>query len=141
MTLRNDRNIHTTGNSCGDSLPFVALKLPQYFHLLIKKQLGRYFEVCFPITRHRATKQMTGQVWGRQKRQLSTLITFTTSVRLPKSVSENSMVKQLADNQISKTMKLKSKQVLEQQQRTEVFNIIKPNVWNNPDVLKVHLKQ
>ena len=44
MTPRDLRNIHTTGNSCRDALPCVnmALKLPQYFYLLMEKLLDCY---------------------------------------------------------------------------------------------------
>ena len=47
MTLRDLRNIHTTGNSCRDALPCanMALKVPRYFYLLMKKPLGCYFQV------------------------------------------------------------------------------------------------
>ena len=47
VDLENLRNIHTTGNSCRDALPCanMALKLSQYFYLLIEKPLGRYFQV------------------------------------------------------------------------------------------------
>ena len=50
MTPRDLRNIHTTGISCRDALPCVnmALKLPQYFYLLMKKPLGCYFQVRSP---------------------------------------------------------------------------------------------
>ena len=50
MTPRDLRNIHTTGNSCRDPLPCanLALKLPQYFYLLMQKPLGRYFQVRSP---------------------------------------------------------------------------------------------
>ena len=36
-----------TGNSCRDALPCMtmALKLPQYFYLLMEKHLGHYFQV------------------------------------------------------------------------------------------------
>ena len=48
MTPRDLRNIQTPGNSCRDALPRtnMALKLPQYFYLLMEKPLGRYFQVC-----------------------------------------------------------------------------------------------
>ena len=50
MTPWDLRNACTTGNSCRDALPCVnkALKLPQYFYLLIKKPLGCYFQVQSP---------------------------------------------------------------------------------------------
>ena len=46
MTPRNLRNIHTTGNSCRDALSHgnIALKLPQYFYLLMEKPFGHYFQ-------------------------------------------------------------------------------------------------
>ena len=42
--------IHITENSCRDALPCanMALKLPEYFYLLIEKPLGRYFQVWSP---------------------------------------------------------------------------------------------
>ena len=47
MTPRDLRNIHTTGNICRDTLPYanMALKLPQYFYLLMEKPPGCYFQV------------------------------------------------------------------------------------------------
>ena len=47
MTPRDLRNIHNTGR---DALPCMnmALKLPQYFYLLMEKPLGRYFQVWPP---------------------------------------------------------------------------------------------
>ena len=47
MTPRDLRNIHTTGNSCRDAFPCanMALKLPQYFYLLMEKPVGHYFRV------------------------------------------------------------------------------------------------
>ena len=50
MTPRDLRNIHFTGNSCRDALPYanIALKLPRYFYLLVEKPLGRYFQVRSP---------------------------------------------------------------------------------------------
>ena len=41
MKPRDFGNIYTTRNSCRD----MALKLPQYFYLLIEKPLGLYFRV------------------------------------------------------------------------------------------------
>ena len=45
MTPRDLRNIHPTGNSCRDALPYtnMALKPPRYFYLLMETSLGRYF--------------------------------------------------------------------------------------------------
>ena len=50
MALRDLRNIHTNRNSCRDALPCanMALKLPQYFNLLMEKPLGCYFQVWSP---------------------------------------------------------------------------------------------
>ena len=50
MTPRDLSNIHTTGNSCRDALPCanMALKLPQYFYLLMEKPLGCYLQVRSP---------------------------------------------------------------------------------------------
>ena len=47
MTFRDLKNIHTTGNSYRDVLPCrnMALKLRQYFYLLMEKPLGGYFHV------------------------------------------------------------------------------------------------
>ena len=58
MTPRDLGNIHTTGNSCRDALPYVnkALKLPWYFDLLMEKPLGCYFGVL-TIRRHSVAKR------------------------------------------------------------------------------------
>ena len=47
MVASDLRNILTTRNSCRDGLSCLnmALKLPEYFYLLIKKPLGHYFQV------------------------------------------------------------------------------------------------
>ena len=47
MAPRDLRNTHSSKNSCKDALPCinVALKLPQYFYLLMEKPLGCYFQV------------------------------------------------------------------------------------------------
>ena len=49
-TYRPLRNIHTTRSSCRDALPCMnmALKLPQYFYLLMEKPLGCYIQVWSP---------------------------------------------------------------------------------------------
>ena len=41
MTPRDLRNIHTNRNSSRDTIPYVnmALKIPQYFYMLIEKPL------------------------------------------------------------------------------------------------------
>ena len=60
MTPKDLRNIHTTRNSCTDALPCVnmALKLPQYFYLLMEKPLGHYFQVqSLTIRWHIATRK------------------------------------------------------------------------------------
>ena len=61
MTPRDLRNIHTTGNSCRDTLPCanMALKLPQYFYLLMEKPLGRYFQVRSPYYQMAKCNQKT----------------------------------------------------------------------------------
>ena len=58
MTPRDLRNIHTTENSCRDALPCanMALKLPQYFYLLMEKPLDCYFGF-FTIKHHSATRK------------------------------------------------------------------------------------
>ena len=50
MTPRDLKNIHTTRNSCRDALPCtnMALKLPQYFYLLMEQPLGHHFQVKSP---------------------------------------------------------------------------------------------
>ena len=50
MTPTDLRNILTTGNSCRDTLACtnMALKLPQYFNLLMEKPLGCYSHVWYP---------------------------------------------------------------------------------------------
>ena len=50
MTPRDLRNICTTGNSCKDALlcTGMALKLLWYFHLLMGKPLGCYFQIWSP---------------------------------------------------------------------------------------------
>ena len=49
-TPRDLSNTHTTGNSCRDTLPCInmALKLPQYFYLLMEKPLGCNLQVWSP---------------------------------------------------------------------------------------------
>ena len=61
MTPRDLRNIHTTENSCRDALPCtnMALKLPQYFYLLMEKPLGRYFQVRSPYYQAAQCNQKT----------------------------------------------------------------------------------
>ena len=61
MTPRDLGNIHTTGNSCRDALPYVnkALKLPWYFDLLMEKPLGCYFQVWCPYYQAAQCSQKT----------------------------------------------------------------------------------
>ena len=61
MTPRDLRNIHNTGNSCRDALPYVnmALKLPRYFNLLMEKPLGCYFQVQSPYYQATQCNQKT----------------------------------------------------------------------------------
>ena len=58
---RDLRNIHTTGNSCRDALSCMnmALKLTQYFYLLMEKPLGRYFQVQSPYYQAAQCNQKT----------------------------------------------------------------------------------
>ena len=104
MTHRSLRNIHTTRNSCRDAVPCanMALKLPQYFYLLMEKAFGRYFQVRSPYYQVAQCNQkntysyilkVTGQVLESQKRISVTLITATTSIHLPKSVSTDLTIK------------------------------------------------
>ena len=61
MTPRELRNIHTAGNSCRDTLPCtnMALELPCYFYLLMKKPLGHYFQVPSPYNQAAQSNQKT----------------------------------------------------------------------------------
>ena len=61
MTPRDLGNIHTTGNSCRDtfSCANMALKLPQYFYVLMKKPLGHYFQVQSPYCQAAQCNQKT----------------------------------------------------------------------------------
>ena len=61
MTPTDLRNILTTGNSCRDTLPCtnMALKLPQYFYLLMEKPLGCYFHVWSPYYQAAQVNQKT----------------------------------------------------------------------------------
>ena len=99
MTPRDLRHIHITGNSCcRDALLCVnmALKLPQYFYLLMEKPLGRYFQVRSPYYQAAQCNQKTpipvSSRWQARsekakKGQALTIITATTSIYLPKPVS------------------------------------------------------
>ena len=44
----------------------MALKLPQYFYILMKKSLGRYFQVCFPYCQcnHKTPIRVTPNRWS-----------------------------------------------------------------------------
>ena len=89
--------------SCRDAFPCanMALKLPQYFYLLMEKPLGRYFQVQSPYIRwHSATRkhlflypQGDRSDLGKPKKDKITLITATTSVHLPKPVSTDLTIK------------------------------------------------
>ena len=79
MTPRDLRNIHTTGNSFRDALPCtnMALKLHQYFYLLMEKPLGHCFQkssisllsgTVQPENTYFCILKVTGQVWESQKR-------------------------------------------------------------------------
>ena len=88
-----------------DALPYanMALKLPQYFYLLMEKPLGCYFQVwSLPTTKlHSATRKhlflyAQGDRSGLRKPkkgQASALITATTSIHLPKPVSFDLTIK------------------------------------------------
>ena len=104
MTPRDLRNIYTTRNSCRDALPCtnMALKLPRYFYLLMEKPLGRYFQVWSPYYQAAQCNQKTPipvssrrQVRSEKakKGKASTIITATTNVHLPKSVSTDLTIK------------------------------------------------
>ena len=55
------RNIHTTGNSCRDALPWaeMVLKLPQNFCFLMEKSLEGYFQVWSSYYQVAQRKQKT----------------------------------------------------------------------------------
>ena len=61
MIPRDLRNIRTTGNSCRDALlcAIIALKLPWYFYLLMKKPLVHYFLVRSPYYQAAQCNQKT----------------------------------------------------------------------------------
>ena len=97
MTPRDFRNIYTTRNSCRDALPCanMALKVLQYFYLLMEKPLGHYFQVWSPYYQVAQCNQKTpipvSSRWQirsekAKKGEASALITATTSVHFPKSV-------------------------------------------------------
>ena len=96
-------NICTTGNCCRDTLPCanMALKLLQYFYLLMEKPLSRYFQVRSPYYQAAQCSQKTPiQVSSRwqvrseeAKKDKLPLITATTSVHLPKPVSTDLTIK------------------------------------------------
>ena len=70
MTSRDLGNIHNTKHSCRDTLLCgMAIKLPQYFYLLMEKF------VLLTIMQHSVTRnhyscilEVTGQFWDSQKR-------------------------------------------------------------------------
>ena len=94
MTSRDLRNIHTTRNSCRDALPCanIALKLPQYFYLLMEKLLGHYFQVRSPYYQATQCNQKhlflypQGDRSGLGKPKKDKHHT-TTTIHLPKPVS------------------------------------------------------
>ena len=61
MTPKDLRNIHSTGNSCRDALPCtnMALKVRQYFYLLMEKPLSGYFQVWSPYYQAAQRNQKT----------------------------------------------------------------------------------
>ena len=62
MTSRDFRNIHTNGNSCRDAFSCMDMeqKLPQYFHQLMDKPLGYYFQVQSLYYQAELCNQKTG---------------------------------------------------------------------------------
>ena len=100
MTPRDLRNIHTTGNSCRDALLCMnmALKLPQYFYLLMvtTPKFG-----LLTIRRHSATRkhlfsypQVNRLGLKKSKEGLaSTLIRATTRFYLPNPVLTDPTIK------------------------------------------------
>ena len=104
MIPRDLRNIHTTENSCRDALQCanMALKLPWYFYLLIEKPLGLYIQVQSPYYQVAQCNQKRPipvssrrQVRSEKSKKgyASTLITATTSIHLPKPVSNDLTIK------------------------------------------------
>ena len=61
MKPRDLRNIHTIVNSCRNALPLanMALKLLQYFYLLMENPLGCYFQVWSPYYQAAQCNQKT----------------------------------------------------------------------------------
>ena len=104
MTPRDLKNIHTTGNSCRDTLPYanLALKLSKYFYLLMEKPFGHYFQVWSPYYQAPQHNQKihipVSSKWQvrsekAKKGQISTLIPATISIHLPKPVSNDLTIK------------------------------------------------
>ena len=104
MTPKDLRNIHTTGNSCRDALPCVnmALKLPRYFYLLMKKPLGCYFQVwspyyhatqCYQKTPVPVSSRWKNSFEKAKKGLAPTLITATASINFLKPVSADLTIK------------------------------------------------
>ena len=104
MTPRDLRNINTTRNSCRDALPCanMAIKLPLYFHQLMEKPFGRYFQVLCPCYQAVQCNQKThtpiSSRWQvrsekAKKGKASTIITATTSIHLPKPASTDLTIK------------------------------------------------
>ena len=86
-----------------------TLKLPQYFYLLMGKCLGHYFPVrpayyqaaqCNQKTPISVSSRWQGRSEKAKKGKASTLITATTSVHLPKSVSTDLTKKSLLPSSV-----------------------------------------
>ena len=85
MASRDLRNIHTTGNSCREALPCanMALKLLQYFYLLMEKPLGCYFQVRSPYYQAAQCYQKTpipvSSMWQVRPEKAKTRISINTN--------------------------------------------------------------
>ena len=105
MTPRDLRNIHTTGNSCRDTLPctsehgtkttpvFLPADGEASWSLLPSSVSLLSDSTVQPENTYSCILKVTGQVWESQKRISNTLITATTSVHLPKPVSTDLTIK------------------------------------------------
>ena len=95
MTPRDLRNIHTTKNSCRVTVLCVnmALKLPQYFYLLMEKPLLPSLISLLsrgtvqPENTYSCIVKVTCQVWESQKRISINNNHSCISIHLPKPIS------------------------------------------------------
>ena len=78
------------------SMHSMALKLPQYFYLLMEKPLGCYFQVRFLYNQVTQCDQKTpipaSSRWHVRSKKASTLISATTSAHLPEPVSTDLII-------------------------------------------------